>query len=115
MSQGSDDNISFLTFFYQVFAAAVAYCYRGIARIGFLHHQGSHRFADDIATSEYNTFFAGSLYFVTFQQFEDTVGSSGYIARKSDGHTAYVDRVEAVYIFTVINRFDYFLFGDMFR
>jgi len=32
---------------------------------------------DDIATSEYNTFFAGSLYFVTFQQFEDTVGSSG--------------------------------------
>ena len=93
----------------------MAYGYCGIARIGFLHHQGSHRFADNIAASEYDALFSGSFYVITFQQFEDAVGSSGYITRKSDGHTAYVDRVEAVYIFTVINRFDYFLFGDMFR
>ena len=70
------------THLYQVSATAVAYGYCGIARIGFLHHQGSHRFADNITASEYDAFFSGSFYVITFQQFEDAVGSSGYITRK---------------------------------
>ena len=67
LSQSGNDNVGFLTFFYQVFAAAVTYGDGCVSRISLLHHQGSHRLADDIASAEYDTFLARSLNFVTLQ------------------------------------------------
>ena len=42
-------------------------------------------------------------------------GSETYIARKTNGHTAYIDRVKTIHIFPIVNGFNHFLLGNMFR
>ena len=88
---------------------------RAIARISFLHHQGSHRLAHDITASQHYAMFAASRDLVTSQQFQNTGRSRRHEPREADRHTADVDRMETVHILTVVDRFDDLLFRDMFR
>ena len=76
----SNDNVSFLTFFYQILAAAVANSYSGITRISFLHHQTCHRLTYNVTAAQYHTFFSLGFNVVTLQQFKNTVRSSRYIS-----------------------------------
>ena len=93
----------------------MANSYSGITRISFLHHQTCHRLTYNVTAAQYHTFFSLGFNVVTLQQFQNTIRRSGYIARKANGHTTYIDRVKTIHIFTIVNGLNHFLLGNMLR
>ena len=84
-----------------------------VSRVGFLHHEGSHRFTDNVTASQYYALFTRCFDFITLQQFEYAVRSGRYVTGQSDRHASYVNGMETVYVFAIVDGFDYFLFGDV--
>ena len=91
----------------------MAYGDGSVTRIGLLHHQHGHRFTHDVATTQDDTFLAFCVDVVALQQFEDAVWRGRHVAGQANGETSHIDGVETVHVLTVVNSFDYFLFGDV--
>ena len=90
----------------------MAYGDGGIA-ILLLHHKLSHRLAYNVGASEHHTFLATCLYAVELQQCYDAQRRCRDEAWQTDGHPAYVDRMEAVDILAVVDGHDNLLLVDM--
>lgn len=50
-----------------------------------------------------------------FEQLEDAVRRGGQVRGQARDHASGVDRMETVHVFARVNRFDHFLFRDVFR
>ena len=85
----------------------------GIAGVGLLHHEGSHRLAHDVAAAQDDAFLARGLYVVALEQLQYAVGCGRHEAGEPDGEAAYVDGVEAVYILAVVDGLDDALLVDV--
>ena len=59
--------------------------------------------------------FTASRNLVTPQQLQDASRSCRHETGETDRHTTHIDRMETIYILTVVDRFDNLLFWDMFR
>ena len=56
---------------------------------------------------------AGSWNVVTTQEFDNSFGRCGEVARQADVHSPHVYGVEAVYVLAVVNRFNHLLLRDV--
>ena len=86
----------------------------GIAEI-LHHHQGSHRFAHDVGASQHNAVLAGSGNVVAAQEFDNSFGRCGEVARQADVHSSYIHGVETVHVLAIIDGFNYLLLRDVRR
>src|ERR1035437_8460960 len=90
----------------------MAQCYSTIDSL--LRKQNAHWPPDNITPSDYYTILARSLDFISFDQFHNSKGCGRNKCRHTCHHPANVDSMKPINIFTWIDRFDYFVFGDMF-
>lgn len=81
----------------------------------FLHHELSHRLANDIAATEDHTFLTGGLDMIMLQKREDAERRSRDKARQADSHTTDIDGMEAIHIFLIVDSHDDLLLIDMLR
>ena len=91
---------------------AVTHRHRSIA-ILLLHHQLGHRLSHNVRATQNHAFLSACLNAITAQERQNSQRCGRDETRQSDGHTAHVNRVEAVYVLAIVNGFNDALLVDM--
>ena len=86
-----------------------------VAWIGLLHHQRGHRLAHDVRTAQYDAMLALGGDIIAFEQIHDAHRRGAHEARKANGKTSHIDRMESIHILAVVNGLDDLLAVDMLR
>ena len=85
----------------------------GSIAIFLLHHELCHRLADDVGTSQDDTFLAAGRDVIALQERHDTQWGSRDEAGQADRHASYIHGMEAVNILAVVDGLDNLLLVDM--
>ena len=114
LADSGNNDVSLPTLLFQGLGMRVTDRHRSVSVL-FLHHELSHRLANDIAATENHTFLTGGLNMIMLQKREDAERGSRDKARQADSHTAYIDGMEAIHIFLIVDSHDDLLLIDMLR
>ena len=80
----SNDNIGLAAFLFEILGVGVANGDGGVSRNAFLHHELSHRFANDVASTQNDALLSRCLDFIAFQELEDAIRSGTDVARQTN-------------------------------